>query len=116
MKIPLALIVVACAAIAAALSQAEMAAVEQFLSSTALVGTEGGPTNEEIVHDLAAGLGLHNSARQLYKFSPDAAAAYTTMYDSLLFIYTSGFTTQAQKKVLSNVIKYFETTLLKSGP
>ncbi|KAJ2766960.1 hypothetical protein IWQ56_003513 [Coemansia nantahalensis] len=90
-----------------------MAAVEQFLSSTELVGTQNGPTNEEIAHDLAVGLGLHNSARMLYKFSPDAADAYTTMYDSLLFIYTSGFTTQAQKKIFRSVITYFETTLLK---
>ncbi|KAJ1722015.1 hypothetical protein LPJ61_005976 [Coemansia biformis] len=113
MKLPLALVAAAFGVLAAALSPAEMAAVEQFLSSTEQVGRDNGPTNEEIAHDLAVGLGLHNSARLLYKYSPDAATAYATMYDSLLFIYTSGFTTQPQKKAMSQVIKYFESTLVK---
>ncbi|KAJ2799570.1 hypothetical protein H4R20_004386 [Coemansia guatemalensis] len=113
MKLPLIYIALAFALLVSALTPTEMAAVEQFLSSTETVGTENGPTNEEIAHDLAVGLGLHNSARLLYKYSPDAAEGYSVMYDSLLFIYTGSFTTQAQKKVLSNVIKYFEKSLLK---
>ncbi|KAJ2298016.1 hypothetical protein IWW54_006700 [Coemansia sp. RSA 2705] len=89
-----------------------MTAVEQFVSSTGQVGGENGPTNEEIAHDLAAALGLHNSARLLYKHSPDAPAGYAEMYDTLLFIYTGSFTTQPQKKALKPVIQYFEHNLL----
>ncbi|KAI9506946.1 hypothetical protein BX070DRAFT_218887, partial [Coemansia spiralis] len=98
--------------IAVALTDTEMSAIEHFLESTALVGTGNGPTNEEITHDLASALGLHNSARLLYKYSPDAHAAYNTMYDSLLFLSVSGFTTPAQKKQVKKVISYFESSLL----
>ncbi|KAI9474445.1 hypothetical protein LPJ78_002123 [Coemansia sp. RSA 989] len=112
MKFPLSIAILAFGLLAWALTPEEMNAVEQFLSSTEQVGSENGPTNEEIAHDLAASLGLHNSARLLYKYSPDAHTAYNEMYDTLLFIYTGSFTTQAQKKALKPVIQYFEHTLL----
>ncbi|KAJ2483552.1 hypothetical protein IWW56_000338 [Coemansia sp. RSA 2131] len=97
---------------AAALTPVEMSAIDQFLSSTEQVGSDNAPTNEEIAHDLAAALGLRNSARLLYKHSPDAQAAYAQMYDTLLYIYTGSFTTPEQKKALNPVIKYFEHSLL----
>ncbi|KAJ2507034.1 hypothetical protein GGI11_006478, partial [Coemansia sp. RSA 2049] len=55
-----------------------MSAIQHFLDSTSSVGTDNGLTNEEIAHDLAEALGFRNSARLLYKHSPDAYTAYNT--------------------------------------
>ncbi|KAJ2726325.1 hypothetical protein GGI07_000637 [Coemansia sp. Benny D115] len=100
--------------IAGALSFTQMDAIELFLEKTNSVSPTGkdGPTKEEIAHDLAVGLGLKNSASLLYKYSPDAKTAYSTMYDSLVYLSVSGFSTPAQKKEIKKVIKYFETDLL----
>ncbi|KAJ2357442.1 hypothetical protein IWW50_004458 [Coemansia erecta] len=115
MKISLTFVILAFGLlVAAALTPAEMSAVDQFLTSTEKVGSENGLTNEEIAHDLAAALGLRNSARLLYKHSPDAAAGYAEMYDMLLYIYTGSFTTQTQKKALKPVIQYFEHNLIRA--
>ncbi|KAJ2591819.1 hypothetical protein H4R99_006616 [Coemansia sp. RSA 1722] len=99
---------------AVALSAKEMDAIESFLETVqADAKSENGTTMEEIVHDLAAGLNLHNSAGLLYKYSPDKKSAYNTIYDTLIYLSVSGFSTPAQKKELAKVIKYFEINLLK---
>ncbi|KAI7824981.1 hypothetical protein BX661DRAFT_185054 [Kickxella alabastrina] len=101
------------AILVAGLSAKEMSALKHFLESIETVGTtETGPTKEEITHDLAVGLGLKNSAGLLYKYSPDAKIAYSTMYDSLLFLSVSGVSDLVQKKQLAKVIKYFEISLI----
>ncbi|KAJ1645388.1 hypothetical protein J3B02_001279, partial [Coemansia erecta] len=86
----------------AALSAKEMDAIESFLETVQEdAKAESGQTMEEIVHDLAAGLNLHNSAGLLYKYSPDTKTAYNTIYDTLLYLSVSGFSTPAQKKELA---------------
>ncbi|KAJ1898808.1 hypothetical protein LPJ66_002512 [Kickxella alabastrina] len=101
------------AILVAGLSAKEMSAIKQFLESTETVGTtEKGLTKEEITHDLAVGLGLKHSVGLLYKYSPDAKIAYSTMYDLLLFLSVSRFSDSVQKKQLVKVIKYFETSLI----
>ncbi|KAJ2744047.1 hypothetical protein GGH94_001912 [Coemansia aciculifera] len=108
----LTLLVLAFASVVAALSATQVEAIHTFMAATDTVGTENGPTMEEITHDLAVGLELRNSARLLYKYSPDAKSAYSTMYDSLLYLSVSGFSTPAQKVQLKRVIKYFESHLI----
>ncbi|KAJ1965230.1 hypothetical protein GGI12_000919 [Dipsacomyces acuminosporus] len=90
----------------------EASAIEDFLAAAENVGQKNGPTNEKIVHDLAAGLGLKNAASMLYKNSPDAKAAYSAVYDTLLFLSVSGFSDQSEKDQLSKVTKYFESHLI----
>ncbi|KAJ1719617.1 hypothetical protein LPJ53_005653 [Coemansia erecta] len=98
---------------AAGLTMGEMDAIESFLEGIEEVGkTTNGPTREEVVHDLAKGLGLRTSAGMLYKYSPDAKAAYSSIYDTLVYLSVSGFSTPAQKRELAKVTKYFEHNLL----
>ncbi|KAJ2637860.1 hypothetical protein GGF44_002884 [Coemansia sp. RSA 1694] len=104
--------VLAFSSLVAALSATQMEAIHVFMAATEDIGTDTGRTIEEITHDLAVGLELRNSARLLYKYSPDAKAAYSTMYDSLLYLSVSGFSTPPQKAQLKRVIKYFETHLV----
>ncbi|KAI8322785.1 hypothetical protein GQ54DRAFT_303802 [Martensiomyces pterosporus] len=113
MKIPVALALLALFALVASLRSKEVDAIEQFLKDAESVGQEKGPTNEEIAHSLAVGLGLRNSANLLYKYSPDAKTAYSAIYDTLTYLSVSGFTDQNQKKLISKAAKYFESHLIK---
>ncbi|KAJ2744069.1 hypothetical protein GGI20_003264 [Coemansia sp. BCRC 34301] len=108
----LAVAVLAFASLATALSATQVEAIHVFMAATEDIGTDSGQTIEEITHDLAVGLELRNSARLLYKYSPDAKAAYSMMYDSLLYLSVSGFSTPPQKAQLKRVIKYFESHLI----
>ncbi|KAJ2226307.1 hypothetical protein IWW45_007515 [Coemansia sp. RSA 485] len=68
---------------------------------------------EDIMHQLASTMGFNKSARTLNRFVPGGTAAYSTVYDMLVYVDTNGKHSPEQREKLKQLIDVIGTKILK---